>query len=336
MNRWDYHFDLPQELIAQSPATPRDHSRLMVIDRHSGLLHHHHFYDLPSLLKPTDVIVFNRTKVIPARLYGTKSTGGRIEILLLRHLTAARWEVISRPGLKTSHALTFSPRLHATVVDPNTIEFDLSGPEFMTEIDHIGHTPLPPYITSSEDEAILRQQYQTVYATDPGSAAAPTAGLHFTPELLHQLEAQGIELEYIVLHVGLGTFKSPTPEQIASGRLHSEVYELDTETAARLNAAKSAGRRIISIGTTTTRVLESCATPEGVVVPASGETDIFIKPPYSFKFVDGLVTNFHLPGSSLVMLVSALASPDIIKHAYEAAIQNRYRFFSFGDATLIL
>lgn len=203
-------------------------------------------------------------------------------------------------------------------------------------LDNIGHTPLPPYIKSKTSEATLRRQYQTVYAKNPGSAAAPTAGLHFTPHLLHELQTMNYELEFLTLHVGLGTFKTPTPEQIASGHLHSEWFSLEPATVDRLNAAKQAGKRITAVGTTTTRVLETCTDDNGMLHPQTGDTNIFIQPPYKFKFVDGLITNFHLPGTSLLMLVSALSSPEIIRHAYEVAITKKYRFYSFGDATLII
>ena len=325
----DYQYHLPVSLIAQSPASPRDSSRLLAIDRQTGKLSHHIFRDLPSLLLPTDVLVFNNTRVFPARLIGNKSTGGHVEVLLLKNIKKDLWEVISHPGLKLGQILHFPKNVTANVIDANHIEFTSQTSRLVTQI---GKTPLPPYIHSHSSELILRKQYQTVYAKNQGSAAAPTAGLHFTQKLLNSLPQQK---EFITLHVGLGTFRPPTPEQIASKTLHHESFELDPATAGRLNLARSEKRRIIAVGTTTTRVLESCANASGTLTHQTGETDIFIKPPYKFRFVDGLITNFHLPGSSLLMLVSAFASPDVIKQAYTEAIRNKYRFFSFGDACLI-
>ncbi len=323
----DFSFDLPPRLIAQTPASPRDHSRLLTIDRTTGALGHHHFYDLPRLLRPTDVLVFNHTQVIPARLYGRKSTGGKVEVLLLRNLGRNQWEIISHPGLRPGQIIIFPKNVSAKVVSPTRIEL---WPLNLELLHKVGHTPIPPYIHSQVPEATLRRQYQTVYAKTPGSAAAPTAGLHFTRRLLGQLEIENYQLEYVTLHVGLGTFQSPTPEQIASGKLHHEYFELSPAVAARLRSAKSSGRRIIAVGTTTTRVLETTN-----LIPQTGDTDIFIKPPYKFKVIDGLITNFHLPGSSLVMLVSAFASWPIIENAYSVAIAQNYRFYSFGDATFI-
>jgi S-adenosylmethionine:tRNA ribosyltransferase-isomerase len=326
-----YLYHLPKELIANSPAKPRDHSRLMVIDQKTGQLSHHHFYDLPKLLNPSDVLVFNDTKVFPARLHGVKSTGGNVEILLLKEQEKGLWEVISHPCLKPGQEIKIANKLTAVVIDKNHIKFPITiNYSLLTKV---GKTPLPPYIKSHASENILRKQYQTIYAKNQGSAAAPTAGLHFTSRLLKQLMTNDYQLEYLTLHVGLGTFKPPTSDQIISGKLHSEYFELDPITAQHLNHAKSEGRRVIAVGTTTTRVLESCAQP--LLSPRSGETDIFIQPGYKFKFVDGLITNFHLPGSSLIMLVSAFSSWPIIKHAYEQAIRSNYRFYSFGDATLI-
>ena len=327
-----YFYYLPDNLIANTPSTPRDHSKLLQINRLTGKLFHHHFYDLPDLLNPTDVLVFNNTKVFPARLHGVKTTGGKVEVLLLKKLENDLWHVISHPGIKPGQIINFSSEVSAQVVTDHSLK--LSAGSFQT-LSKIGHTPLPPYIHSSQKEAVLRKQYQTVYAKSQGSAAAPTAGLHFTNRLLGQLEDRHIQTEFLTLHVGLGTFKPPTPDQLASGHLHSEWFTLSSQTAARLNLAKSQGRRIIAVGTTTTRVLESCADTSGLLTPQSGETDIFIKPPYKFKFVDGLITNFHLPGSSLIMLVSAFSSWEIIQKAYQQAIAKNYRFYSFGDACLI-
>ena len=322
MSNFSYH--LPPELVAQTPASPRDHSRLMTIDKNSGSLGHYHFYDLPQLLRPDDVLVFNQTKVIPARLYGTKTTGGKVEILLLRNTGNGIWKFISHPGLKPGQIINISPKLNINVVDSNHIELSTDNYQLITKL---GHMPLPPYIHSTEKESVLKRQYQTVYAKKEGSAAAPTAGLHFTKQLLDNLPQQK---EFVTLHVGLGTFKSPTPKQIETKTLHHEYYELDQQTANRLKEAKSKKHRIIAVGTTSARVLESTN-----LKPQSGDTNIFIQPGYKFKVIDGLITNFHLPESSLIMLVSAFSSWEIIKHAYREAIARKYRFFSFGDATFI-
>ena len=319
-------------MIADFPASPRDHSRLLMINRRTGELSHHHFYDLPRLLKPADVLVFNQTKVFPARLHGFKLTGGKVEILLLKNRGNDLWEVISHPGIKPGQSLIFAPGIIGVVVSPDVLKLKIKNLKLLSKI---GETPLPPYIHNPSPESLLKKQYQTVYAKTGGSAAAPTAGLHFTTRLLHELRANGHDLEYVTLHVGLGTFKPPTPEQISSGHLHSEWFTLDAETASRLNAAKASGRRIIAVGTTTTRVLETCSNSNSLLTARTGETDIFIKPPYKFKFVDGLITNFHLPDSSLIMLVSAFSSWPIIQKAYHTAICEKYRFFSFGDACLI-
>lgn len=330
MPPWNYDYHLPNYLIAQSPASPRDSSRLLTIDRYSGQTSHHLFSDLPKLIRPTDVLVFNNTAVFPARLHGVKSTGGKVEVLLLKNINKDLWEVISHPGLKPDQILKFTHKISAQVIDPKHLFFS-----HLKSVSQIGTTPLPPYIHSLVAENRLRRQYQTVYAKSAGSAAAPTAGLHFTHRLLKRLAKTGIQMEYLTLHVGLGTFKPPTADQIASGKLHSEWFTLSLATAKHLNEAKSAGRRIIAVGTTTTRVLETCADLKGHLHPRSGQTDIFIKPPYKFRFVDGLITNFHLPHSSLLMLVSAFASPETVQGAYEEAVHNNYRFFSFGDASFI-
>lgn len=334
MYAWDFHYLLPPELIAQTPARPRDSSRLLVIDKQTGHLAHHIFSDLPDLLTPGDVLVFNQTKVIPARLFGTKPTGGKIEILLLKQLSSDTWEVISHPGIKPDQTINFNLNIQATALDSTHIKFSHAmNYKILTKI---GHTPLPPYIHPTNSENILRRQYQTVYAKNSGSAAAPTAGLHFTTSLINDLRSKIYGLEYLTLHVGLGTFKTPTAEQILTGKLHSEWYSLDPATAQRLTSAKQTGKRIIAVGTTTCRVLESCSDSTGHLKAGSGETDIFIKPGYKFKFVDGLITNFHLPKTSLLMLISTLATPQIIKSAYETAVAQKYRFYSFGDACLII
>lgn len=319
--------------IADTPTKPRDHSKLMVIDRQNGKISHHKFYELPKLLKPSDVLVFNNSKVIPARLYGHKSTGGKVEILLLRKRSPNEWEFISHPGLKPGQKVIITPKFQVEIVNSQVLKI-VNFNSYL--ISRYGRTPLPPYIKSDQKEAILRKQYQTVYAANPGSSAAPTAGLHFTNRLINKLRTMNYELEYITLHVGLGTFKPPTPEQIKTGVLHSEFYTLDANVARRLNKAKSSNRRIIAVGTTTCRVLETCSDASGKLHAQTGDTNIFIQPGYKFKFIDGLITNFHLPDSSLIMLVSAFASPSIIKTAYSQAISHNYRFYSFGDSSLII
>lgn len=324
---------LPERQIAQTPFKPRDHSRLLVINRHSGKLAHHRFYQLPQLLKPTDVLVFNNSKVIPARLFGRKTTGGKVEILLLRKLNATNWEFISHPGLKPGQQIFFDPKHWAKIISSTSLQ--LLNVKWKL-LNKLGHMPLPPYIKSTESESTLRRKYQNVFAKSPGSSAAPTAGLHFTKRLLKRLTTNDYQLEFVTLHVGLGTFKPPTPEQIKSGVLHSEYFTLDQATAKRLNHAKSEGRRVVAVGTTSCRVLETCTDSLGTIHPQSGDTNIFIKPGYKFKFVDGLITNFHLPESSLIMLVSAFSSWQIISRAYQEAIAQNYRFYSFGDATLII
>ncbi len=319
----DFDYHLPPELVANSPVSPRDRSRLMVINHQTGEISHRHFYDLPDFLTPNDVLVLNQTKVFPARIFGTKTTGGKVEVLLLRQLNLYTWEFISRPKIKGD--LIFS---HGLVGHTNNdqIVFNLGGNDFLNVLDQIGHTPLPPYIHNSSSEALLRQQYQTVYARDNGSAAAPTAGLHFTPELLQKIKDKNIQVEYLTLHVGLGTFQPLREENLKTGKLHPEYYSIDPQTANRLSQAKLAHRRIIAVGTTTTRALESGFN--------KNITDIFIYPPYKFKFVDSLITNFHLPQTSLLMLVASMY-PKILD-AYQIAINNRYRFYSFGDACFII
>ena len=327
-----YSFHLPPEQIAQTPARPRDHSRLLAVNKISGRLSHHRFYELPRLLLPGDVLVFNNSAVFPARLYGRKNSGGKVEILLLRKINASNWEFISHPGLKPGQKITFSHNFSAEVDGFNNLKLSIKNDKLLT---HFGHTPLPPYIHSEVTEKVLRKQYQTVYAGKPGSAAAPTAGLHFTHRLLNQLSTMNYQQEFVTLHVGLGTFKPPGPDQLQSGTLHYEWFTLPSAVTRRLNAAKSAGHRIIAVGTTSVRVLETCSDKSGMLHPRTGYTNIFIRPPYRFKFVDGMITNFHLPGTSLIMLVSAMASWPVIRRAYQAAITEKYRFFSFGDACLI-
>lgn len=366
----DFDYHLPPELIAQQPVSPRDHSRLLVVDRASGSLSHHYFYELPQLLKKSDVLVRNNTKVFPARLIGVKENGGKIELLLIKRvhenslvsspvttpnspdtkLLEHTWQCLTKPGLKLGQQLSFGPHLRGRCVAitgyTRSVQFELTpGCEFWEEVQKQGITPLPPYIHSTSSEAQLRLDYQTTYAQVTGSAAAPTAGLHFTPDLDTQLQYQGVDSVEVTLHVGLGTFLPVKTEQIADHQMHEECYQLSQDTATRLNLAKAQGQRIIAVGTTTTRVLESSPQP---FVEHADTTSIYMYPPYQFQAVDSLLTNFHQPKSTLLMLVSAFVSApntnhpfttfanSIIGKAYQAAIDNKYRFHSFGDAMLIL
>jgi len=341
LNVSDFDFYLPETLIAQHPVEPRDASRLMVLNRDSGRIVHHTFRDLVSLLKSGDVLVLNNTRVIPARLIGEKEgTEGKIEVLLLKRLELNVWEALVKPGkrLKVGQRVCFgNGMLTGELLDilengNRRIQFTYSG-VFETILDTLGQMPLPPYITAQlEDQG----RYQTVYAKERGSVAAPTAGLHFTPELLGQLQKQGVEIVEILLHVGLGTFRPVKVEDIRDHPMHSEYYRVDSEAAEQINRAKQEGRRVIAVGTTAARTLESVGNDQGRVVPGTGWTDIFIYPGYSFMVVDVLLTNFHFPKSTLIMLVSALAGRELILKAYELAVIERYRFYSFGDAMLIV
>lgn len=341
MNVSDFDFHLPEELIAQTPLEPRDSSRLLVLQRGAPALEHCRFHDLPAYLRPGDALVLNDTRVMPARLIGERmGSGGKVEVLLLRRLGKDRWETLVKPGRKArpGQVLIFgSGRLEATVQDATEaggriVEFRYDG-VFEHVLDELGRMPLPPYITA---ELVDPNRYQTVYARHWGSAAAPTAGLHFTPALLERIRGMGVQVVYLTLHVGLGTFRPVAVEQVEEHRMHAEYYEVTPAAAALLNGVRRAGGRIIPVGTTALRTLESVTTPEGEVQPGSGWTDIFIYPGYRFRAAAGLVTNFHLPRSTLMMLVSALAGRDRIMHAYAEAVRWRYRFFSFGDAMLIL
>lgn len=339
LSDFDYH--LPEELIAQRPAEPRDASRLMVVDRRSGALSHRYFRDLVTYLEPGDALVLNETRVMPARLLGQRAeTGGAMEVLLLKRIDKDRWETLVKPGKKArpGQQIRFGDGLlTGTVIDRTEfggriIEFHYEG-IFEQVLEKLGRMPLPPYI---HEQLADPERYQTVFAREWGSAAAPTAGLHFTPDLLNQIEAKGVCIHKIVLHVGLGTFRPVEVEDPTAHKMHSEFYSVSPEAAAGLNAVKERGGRIIAVGTTSVRTLETAATPEGRLLAGEGWTDIFIYPGYRFKFVDGLVTNFHLPKSTLLMLVSAFSSRELMLHAYETAVRERYRFFSFGDAMLIL
>ena len=334
----DFMYDLPEERIAQTPVEPRDHSRLMVIHRDTGEIEHRHFYDIIEYLNPGDCLVINETKVIPARLYGERPTGGACEVLLLKQLGPKRWETLVRPGkkLKPGAEVVFGDgRLRCTVVETTDVggrivEFECEG-SFEAALDALGEMPLPPYIHEKLED---RDRYQTVYAKQDGSAAAPTAGLHFTPELMDRIRQKGVDIVPVLLHVGLGTFRPVKVENIEEHEMHSEYFEVTQEAADRVNAARDRGGRIIAVGTTSVRTLESAA-EDGRLVAKRGDTSIFIKPGYRFQLVDALITNFHLPGSTLIMLVSALWDRERILAAYRIAVEDEYRFFSFGDAMLI-
>ena len=340
MKTSDFYFELPQELIAQDPLKDRSSSRLMILDRSTGEVSHHVFKEIIDELNPGDCLVLNNTKVIPARLYGVKEdTGAHIEILLLKRRENDVWETLVKPGKKAKPGtrIVFGDgRLKAEVVDVveegnRLIHFEYEG-IFEEVLDALGEMPLPPYITHKLED---KNRYQTVYAKYDGSAAAPTAGLHFTKELLEQIKAKGIKIAEVTLHVGLGTFRPVKVDDVTEHHMHSEFYMVSQEAADIINETKRAGGRIISVGTTSTRTLESVADEQGVVRETSGWTQIFIYPGYKFKCVDALITNFHLPESTLLMLVSALASKEQIMNAYEIAVKERYRFFSFGDAMFI-
>ncbi|MBS4913936.1 MAG: tRNA preQ1(34) S-adenosylmethionine ribosyltransferase-isomerase QueA [Veillonella sp.] len=335
----DFDYELPEELIAQHPVEPRDSSRLMILDKESGEVSHvAHFYEIIDQFTDNDVLVFNDTKVIPARLYGHREgSGGKVEVLLLSPCGENRWECLVKPGKKCpiGQTIVFDDRLKGEVVDKTSfggriIQFEANG-VFDDIIQEIGEMPLPPYIHEKLED---KDRYQTVYAREKGSAAAPTAGLHFTPELLERLKAKGVTLAFVTLHVGLGTFRPVSVDTIEDHEMHSEYYVVTQETADLINNAKAAGKRIIAVGTTSVRTLES-ATKDGKVQAGHDWTQIFIYPGYQYKIVDALVTNFHLPQSTLLMLISALAGREHCLAAYKEAVEQRYRFFSFGDAMFI-
>lgn len=333
----DFDYELPQELIAQHPMEPRDHSRLLVVDKHTGELQHKHFYDLVDYLRPGDVLVFNDTRVIPARLHGTKDTGAHVEVFLLTRRDATDWEVLVRPGkkLQVGARINFSDELSCEVIEHTdfggrVVRFKYEG-IFEEILDRLGETPLPPYITAPLED---KERYQTVYNRERGSAAAPTAGLHFTKELLAKIKELGCEEVFVTLHVGLGTFRPVSEANIEDHKMHKEFYTVSQEAADAINKAKAEGRRIIAVGTTAVRTLES-AGADGTLRAGGNWTNIFIYPGYKFRFVDELVTNFHLPQSTLLMLVSTLATRDIMLATYKKAVEEKYRFFSFGDAMFI-
>ncbi len=341
LKKKDFYFDLPKELIAQDPLEDRASSRLLVLDKDTGAVSHHVFREVADYLRPGDCLVLNDTKVIPARLLGQREgTGAHVEVLLLKRLESDVWEALVRPGKKCrpGTGLTFGDGLlKAQVLETGEegsrlIRFFYEG-IFEEVLDRLGEMPLPPYITHKLED---KNRYQTVYAKYEGSAAAPTAGLHFTQELLEQIREKGVEIVSVTLHVGLGTFRPVKEENVLDHHMHSEHYQVSLEAAEKINRAREAGGRIICVGPTSCRTLESAADEEGKVRPGSGDTDIFIYPGYRFKVLDALITNFHLPESTLVMLVSALAGREQVLEAYEEAVRERYRFFSFGDAMIVV
>ncbi len=340
MKTSDFYYDLPEELIAQTPVEPRNSSRLMVLPRNGGEIKHKHFYNLPEFLKPGDCLVLNNTRVLPARLYGTREdTGAVVEFVLLRQHGNKLWECLAGPGkkAKTGYKFRFSDKLTATVTDVledgnRMIEFACEG-DFFAVLDEVGQMPLPPYIKEKLKD---KERYQTVYSKDAGSAAAPTAGLHFTKEMLESIKAMGVNIAYVTLHVGLGTFRPVKVEDVTQHKMHTEHYYIPEDAAKTINETRKNGGRVICVGTTSCRTVESCAKKYGEIKKCSGDTDIFIYPGFEFKCMDGLITNFHLPESTLIMLVSAFAGYDNVMNAYNTAVKERYRFFSFGDAMLIL
>ena len=340
MKTSDFDYYLPPELIAQTPAEPRDSSRLLVYDRATKEIEHKHFYDIKNYLRPGDLLVRNNTKVLPARLFGYTEHGGKAEILLLKRLDLNTWEVLVKPGKKARVGSTFtlSEELKAEVIGNveetggRIVRFYFDG-VFEDIISKIGEMPLPPYIKEKLKDG---SRYQTVYAKIDGSAAAPTAGLHFTDKLITEIKDMGVDFADVLLHVGLGTFRPVKVEDVTEHHMHSEYYSIDKENADKINKAKAEGRRVIAVGTTSVRTLESVADENGFVKATSGNTEIFIYPPYKFKCVDALITNFHLPKSTLMMLVSAFSSKEEVLKVYESAVENKYRFFSFGDACLFL
>ena len=339
LKKRDFYYDLPEERIAQTPAEPRDSSRLLVYHRDTRQLEHKIFRDVIDYLKAGDVLVVNRTRVLPARVYAHTEHGGAVEVLLLKRLDLTRWEVLVRPGRKCrpgAHLIVneeLSLRvLSVTDSGERIVEFMYDG-TFEDILSRVGTMPLPPYI---HEKLTDPERYQTVYSKENGSAAAPTAGLHFTPELLERIRAKGVEIAEVLLHVGLGTFRPVKEENVLDHKMHSEYFEISAEAAEIVNRAKKEGRRVICVGTTSVRTVETVADEHGFLRPCKGNTEIFIYPPYKFRCVDALITNFHLPESTLLMLVSALCSREEIMRVYKTAVEERYRFFSFGDAMLIL
>ncbi len=336
----DFDYFLPEELIAQYPCEPRDHSRLLVLNQKTGATAHQHFYNLPDYLTAGDTLVFNDTKVIPARLIGSKAeSGGKVEVFLLNRKSGEDWEALVKPGKRARIGATihFGDKLSGEIVE-NTdfggriVRFKFTG-IFEEILDELGQTPLPPYI---KEELLDKERYQTVYARESGSAAAPTAGLHFTKELMDKIKNKGINLAFVTLHVGLGTFRPVNTDDITNHVMHREYYSVSQETAELINKTKAQGGRVIAVGTTAIRTVETATTHEGILSAKSGWTEIFIYPGYQFKMIDAAVTNFHLPKSTLLMLISALAGQENVLAAYREAVAEKYRFFSFGDAMLII
>jgi S-adenosylmethionine:tRNA ribosyltransferase-isomerase len=341
MKTSDFNYYLPEELIAQSPVEPRDSSRLMILGRQSGEIKHRHFYDIIDFLNPGDLLVVNNSRVLPARLYGNRvDTGANIELLLLEQKGNNQWETLVKPGKKAKVGTTIlfgNGKLIGTIQEVKDdgnriIQFECKG-NIYSVLDEIGQMPLPPYI---HEELHDKERYQTVYSKDIGSAAAPTAGLHFTKELLHKIKDKGIDIAEVTLHVGLGTFRPVKVEDINQHKMHSEHYMMTQETADKIIKTKQNGGRVFAVGTTSCRTLESIATFQKEIKACDGYTDIFIYPGYQFKVIDGLITNFHLPESTLIMLVSAFCGYENTMHAYKVAVEEKYRFFSFGDAMLIV
>ena len=340
MKTSDFDYYLPENLIAQTPVYPRDSSRLLVYDRKKDTIEHKHFYDIIDYLKPGDVLVRNNTKVLPARMFGETVHGGKVEVLLLKRFNLTEWEVLVKPGkkCKPGAVIKISDELSMEVLSTideagsRKVKFIYDG-VFEDIISRLGEMPLPPYITEKLKD---QNRYQTVYAKFDGSAAAPTAGLHFTEELLEKIKAKGVEIVDVLLHVGLGTFRPVKADDISEHHMHSEYYEISEQSAERINLAKKEGRRVIAVGTTSVRTLESASDEKGFVKPTKDNTEIFIFPGYKYKCVDALITNFHLPKSTLIMLVSALSTKEKILDLYNTAVENQYRFFSFGDSMFII
>ena len=339
LKKSDFFYNLPEELIAQTPAEPRDSSRLLVYNRTTDRVEHRIFHDIKDYLKKGDVLVVNNTKVLPARIYAHTEHGGRVEVLLLKRISALRWEVLVKPGKKCRPGthLVVDEGLSLTVSSvtesgERIVDFECEG-VFEEALERVGSMPLPPYI---HEKLRDKNRYQTVYAKTDGSAAAPTAGLHFTPQLLQEIKDMGVEVAEVLLHVGLGTFRPVKEDAVTDHKMHSEYFEVSQSAADIINRAKREGRRVIAVGTTSVRTLESAAAEDGTLSPCRGNTSIFIYPPYKFKCVDCLITNFHLPESTLIMLVAAMVGREKILELYNIAVEEKYRFFSFGDAMLIL
>ena len=340
MKKSDFYFDLPEELIAQTPLEKRDNSRLLHLGKNDGTIEHRHFYDIKDYIRPGDCLVLNDSRVLPARLIGCRPTGGSVELVLLKDLGGGCWECLSRPGRKTKpgQEIIFGDGELTATVEKVTeggnrvVKFHYEG-VFLEVLERLGKMPLPPYI---KEELQDSERYQTVYSRELGSAAAPTAGLHFTNELLQEIKDMGVNVCFVTLHVGLGTFRPVKADDIENHDMHSEFCIVPEETAEILNNTKKNGGRVICVGTTSCRTVESFANADGTINPTSGWTNIFIYPGYTFKCIDGLITNFHLPESTLIMLVSALAGRENVLHAYEQAVKEKYRFFSFGDAMIII